>query len=209
MNLSWSNFKNIVEQRSLSIQYVSLNDRYILGVTFAGIDFTCIINVENPITSDQIDFENNFKTISNKPVIIPTSVETIPYIGTKNFTKNGVVKKLYARDTGFQKPLIQGINEISYTSTYPWAKIVGAEVIGCQALDVVDFKVYDTTQGSYSGYPNLLLNQFCYSLNLTEGSYHKIAQFDADIYVGMVVKITYTSISQKTVGINIIINEVV
>ena len=121
---------------------------------------------------------------------------------------DGSTKKLYARTTGFQASVAVGANSVSYTATYPWAKVTGIEVINCEALDVVQLKVLDTTTGTYSTIPNYTLNQFGFTVSLPKDFYQRISQFDADLYVGMVLRIEYTSVSAKTVGFNLIMNEV-
>ena len=141
---------------------------------------------------------------------LPGNINVVsqPPFGAKTLSINGVTKKLYARTVGFQQALSTGANDVSYTATYPWVKLTGVEAINCEALDYVNFMVHDTAAGTYSGYPNALLNQFGFSVNLAKDFYRRIADFDADLYVGMVVKIEYTSVSAKTVGFNFIMNEV-
>jgi len=137
-----------------------------------------------------------------------TTINSSPAFGAKTITVNGVVKKLFARFSGIQQALTVGDNVITYTIIYPWVKMIGIEVINCEALDIASLKIYDDGAGTYSGIPNLCLNQFSYSISLPKDYYVKTAQFDADVYVGMVIKIEYNSISNKTIGINFTINEV-
>jgi len=75
-------------------------------------------------------------------------------------------------------------------------------------LDTAELRVYDNASGTYSGFPNALLNQFGYTLNMAKDYYARTSPFDADLYQGMVLKLTYVSISNKRIGINIIMNEV-
>lgn len=138
----------------------------------------------------------------------PVTVGSAPAYAAKTFLSGGVVKKLYARNTGFQAAVIVGQTIISHTATHAWAKLLGAEIIGCNALDTINFKVYDTAAGTYSGVPNLLLNQFGFNVNLPEGYYRREAPYDADIYGGMVLKLEYTSATAKTIGVNLVLNEV-
>lgn len=121
---------------------------------------------------------------------------------------NGTVKKLYARNTGLRYPVTAGSNELIYTATYPWVKMTGVECVWCETGDYVDFAVYDTATGSYSGYPNVMLNKFAFTINLPKDYYKRDSKFDADLYPGMVIKMTYYSTSAKTVGINLIMDEV-
>lgn len=151
--------------------------------------------------SDQTDLESSFDSL-NKTVIASTQMQAF----SSKTLPNG--KKLHARTTGFQAALIAGANVVTYTATYAWAKVVGVEVINCEALDIVELKVFDTATGTYSTIPNYQLNQFGYTVNLPKDFYHRSSPFDADLYVGMVIKIEYNSVSAKTVGFNLIMSEV-
>lgn len=139
---------------------------------------------------------------------IKAVIESSPAFGSKTFWHNGAVKKLYARNCGAQQTLSVGSNTLSYVVPYPWVKMVGVEVINSEALDKVDFKIKDTATGTYSGVPNYTLNQFAYAHNLPKDYYIRGAQFEADFYVGMVIEVTYISLSEKTIGINFLLNEV-
>jgi len=144
------------------------------------------------------------------PIPAPLSVivSSAPAFGSKIIVAAGVTKKLYARNIGFQSALAAGANTITYTLAYPWVKMLGVEVINSEALDSVDLKVLDSAAGSYSGVPNLVLNQFAFATNLPKDYYLRMSNFDADLYVGMQIQITYTSVSAKTVGFNLLTNEV-
>lgn len=145
-----------------------------------------------------------------RPVTIENQVDinSRPSFGSKTFLYNGVTKKLFARTLGLQYAVSIGSNVLNYTATYPWVKIIGVECVNCSALDTVDFAVYDTPAGTYSGYPNVLLNQFGFTVNLRDGFYERQSRFDADLYVGMIIRMTYVSISNKTIGFNLLMNEV-
>lgn len=158
--------------------------------------------------SDKADFEASWKASANKAIINTTSVASAPPFGAKSTMINGVLKKFYARNTGIQQDITTGSNDINFTIGYPWVKIIGIECINCEALDTAELRVYDNALGSYSGVPNALLNQFGYSLNMAEGFYGRFSPFDADLYQGMLLKITYVSISDKRIAMNVIMNEV-
>jgi hypothetical protein len=148
------------------------------------------------------------RPIAPPPAIQSINVNSFPAFGAKTIVANGITKKLYARNIGIQQAVTSGTNTISYTINQPWTKIVGVEVVNSEALDTVDLKIFDTSTGYYSGVPDYMLNQFAFSHNIPKDYYIRIAQFDADIYQGMIIEITYNSISAKTVGINFIMNEV-
>ena len=117
-------------------------------------------------------------------------------------------KKLYVRNVGIQQALSAGSNTISYTIPFNWVKMVGAEIINGESLDTIDFKVYDNSSGTYSGVPNYMLNQFGYTVNVSKDFYQRVAPYDADVYIGMVLQLTYNSVSAKTIGVNLLLNEV-
>lgn len=142
------------------------------------------------------------------PAPLQVVVSSTPAFGSKTVTIAGVVKKLYARNLGFQSTLAAGANTVTYTLALPWVKILGVEVINSEALDYVDLKVLDSAAGSYSGVPNLVLNQFAFATNIPKDYYVRMANFDADLYAGMQIQIIYTSASAKTVGFNLLTNEV-
>ncbi len=138
-------------------------------------------------------------------------IQATPPFGSKTLTtSDGVTHSLFARFTGIQAVVSNGVNTVTYTATYPWVKMLGIEVVNATALDTADLQVYDTAAGTYSGVPNALLNQFAYNINVAPNYYNRMAQFDADLYAGMVVTITYTSVAvlPRTVGFNLLMNEV-
>lgn len=136
------------------------------------------------------------------------AVQSTPPFGSKTISVSGVTKKLFSRYVGVQYPLTVGANVLTYTATLAWAKMMGVEAINSESLDTVDFLVLDDFLGTYSGTANAVLNQFSFTLNIAKDFYQRIAHFDADIYVGMVIKMNYVSVSNKTVGFNFIFNEV-
>lgn len=116
-------------------------------------------------------------------------------------------KKLYKRVHGISESLSSGSNTVSYTITYPWCKINAIEVIGAELGDTMSLKVKDDASGTYSGTANYVLNQFGFDVNIAKDYYEHKSEFDADLYVDMVLEITYTSQSAKSIGINFILNE--
>lgn len=208
MELSWTNFKTFVTTRALSIQWVVAGDNYYMKAFDNIFQFECLLPVDSSLSADTLDFETNFKALGNVKPLQTVSVQSAPPFGAKSQVIGGVVKKFYARNTGLQQDLAIGTNEITYTISYPWVKVIAIEVIGSEALDTAELRVYDNGAGTYSGVPNALLNQFGYTLNLAPGFYARNSPYDADLYQSMVLKLTYVSISAKRIGVNVILNEV-
>lgn len=203
MIVDWPQLKDFVDTRGLSIQYIQFNNSYHI----AAFDGLFILEMDIPIAetpdvgSPQDVFETSYKASANKALtqrILPFASKTLP---------SG--HRLFARNTGKQFSLSAGANTLTYTATFNWTKMTGIEVINCEALDYVDFKVYDNAQGTYSGVPDKLLSQFSFTHNLPKDYYSRVSKFDADVYLGMVLKFEYYSQSAKTIGINFILDEVV
>lgn len=163
--------------------------------------------VVNNGTSDITDVALAINYLKDIQLVDPTG---LPIVYTPTYSNKTLPdgKKLYARNTGKQFSVSAGSNVLTYTATYAHAKLVGVEVINAEALDYVDLKVRDTASGTYSGYPNVVLNQFAYTHNIPKDYYIRLSRFDADLYVNMVIEITYNSVSAKTIGINFIMDEV-
>lgn len=204
--VTWSQLKQFITNNSLAYSWRQDDNSY----TITAANWQTIIPFSNPLSSEQYDFETNYKSVNSISPLGVVNVQSAPAFGAKTIIVAGQLKRLFARFTGFQSSVSLGANTITYTATYPWAKMIGIEVVNCDQLDTADLKIYDTAGGTYSGVPNALLNQFSYSLNLPADYYLKMAQFDADLYAGMVIKITYNSVAvlPKTVGINLLLNEV-
>jgi hypothetical protein len=148
-----------------------------------------------------------YSEASPMKVSMATSVDNTPF-ATKTISTPTGTKKLFARVHGIQPELIEGSNTIDFTIPYPWVKITGIMVYGGETLDKVDLSIYDTAAGTYSGVPNYKLNQFGFAANISKDNFEWTSPYDADLYQGMIIKVTYTSISAKSIGINFILNEV-
>lgn len=119
-------------------------------------------------------------------------------------------KDLFKRIHGTKKACIAGLNSLEITSPYTLAKMEGAEIVWAPAGSIANFKVYDNAAGTISGVPNLMLNQFGFSVNVNEGFHIQKSQYDADIIQGMKVEleITLPSGFSGEIGLNIELNEV-
>lgn len=142
----------------------------------------------------QIDWLKNVRPISE---VAPFNSKILP---------DG--QKLYSRVHGEEKSLTTGSNTLTFSVPYPTVKMTGIELIGAEFGDKVDFKILDDSSGTYSTIPNHTLNQFGYNVYLSKDYYIRESSYDADLYYGMVVEITYNSVSTKSVYINYLLHEV-
>jgi hypothetical protein len=200
IEVDWIQFKSFVTSRSLSIQWVSINDNYWLKGFDGAFSLECIIPLDNTLSADTVDFETNFKANGNKSL----PQQNQPF--ASKVLPNG--KKLYKREHGIQASLSTGNNNIFFTIPYPWVKIIGIEIFGGEHLDYCDLMILDSSTGTYSGVANYQLNQFGYTVNVAAGEYEEENAYDADLYQGMQIKIVYNSQSAKTICINFNLSEV-
>ena len=63
--LSWMDFKMAVANRQLEMQYFEKNNTYNILAFDHQIQFVCKIDIDDPKTSEQTDFEDNFQSSCN------------------------------------------------------------------------------------------------------------------------------------------------
>lgn len=185
---------NIPTDNSLYQSYANCND-LLTAITNGeasvgnGIEYYAAI-------SDQI---NHLKQLISEVKVTEISAFAAKTVGTK---------KLFKRVNGIQSDVNTGDNILLFTIPYNWAKITGIELINGSALDRVNFFVLDSISGTYSTVPNYTFNQFALNVNVSKDYYEHKSEFDADLYIGMQIKVIYNSVDQKKIGINFILNEV-
>lgn len=64
INLEWGNFKEVVDSRSLSVQYLFVNDIYYLFAFDGPFSVNCFIPLIDSVAIE--DFETNYKPVGNK-----------------------------------------------------------------------------------------------------------------------------------------------
>lgn len=195
-DVTYAVFKPFVQSRSLSAQYIDIGNAICLKAFDGNFSLACY--VEKP-SSDYTDFET---------YLMPSANARASQFNSPFASKNFGTKKLYKRETGIQQELVVGENIILFPITYNWIKIVGLEIINGSLLDKVDLLVLDSVAGTYSGVPSSVLNQFGFNVNVAQGFYVEECAYDADLYLGMQIKVLYTSVDAKTIGINFNLNEV-
>lgn len=71
----WTAFKNFVDARNISVQWLDLNGHYFLKAIDGEFELSLILRKETPASSNQTDFETNYQTKGNKKVDIPKRFE--------------------------------------------------------------------------------------------------------------------------------------
>lgn len=207
IDVDWTSFKNFADARLLNIQYLDLFANYYLSANDGSFTLNCLIPQNGG--SDQTDFETNYKT-RHSTNVSPVQALTPTTFTSKMVNSHGVQYNLFPRNTGFSANVVNGVNTITYTATYPWVKFIGLEVINAAVGETASMLVLDSTTGTYTGVNNAPLAQFGYTLNIAPTFYARQAPFDADLFVGMQLRISFNSVTVlgKTIYINLIMNEV-
>lgn len=130
-------------------------------------------------------------------------------------------KKLFRRMHGYQVTLAGTQTILEITVPYSACKINKAEIVWAPAGVTVDFQVLDTDEGliqqaagvpANQAVPNLMLNQFGYSINVAKDQYEDHSPYDADLIQGMKIKVVFNhsvDLAGTLLGVNIPFHEVV
>ena len=65
---SWTDFKALVSNKGLGMQYENQTEQYYIWAVEDGTIYYCRILITIPAGSDQEDFEDNYKDNANKPI---------------------------------------------------------------------------------------------------------------------------------------------
>jgi len=149
-------------------------------------------------------------------------VGSSPAFTAKTVLVGGVEKKLYKRVHGANGTILAGeTGNIDFVISYGHAKFTGANIFGSELKDTLNFYILDTATNAYSGapispeptyYPNFILNQFGFNAELpASGIYENTSNYDADLYMGMIIRCEYTNngASDKYIALNAWLHEVV
>jgi hypothetical protein len=116
-------------------------------------------------------------------------------------------KKLYTRATGKTFNLTVGENVLDFTIPFNEVKFNGLEIDNAKVGESVSLKILDTATGTVTTVPNYVLNQFGYNLNLPNGFYRRISDYDADLFIGLQIRVIYNAIEARTIGLNYMLHE--
>lgn len=134
-----------------------------------------------------------------------------PYFVQSPFTDKKISSgKLFRRVHGIKHTITPGDSVLNFTIPYNQVKINEAQILWAFEGITVDFEVYDTAQGTYSGIPNYKLNQFGFAIGVAKDFFEDKSSYDADLYVGMIVKCTFhnTTSTTKEVCVNLVLHEI-
>lgn len=91
VTLNWTDFKAKVAAKVLSIQYTESGVEYSLWAIDGADTYLAAIPKTNPASTDQTDFETNYKSSANKP-ITPRATDMTPYVRVTEKTVGKTLK---------------------------------------------------------------------------------------------------------------------
>lgn len=202
ITVDWAELKTFVDARGLSIQFVELSNKYILRAFDSYFVLGLEMSKEAPASSEQTDFENNYKAAGNKTL---QHSSNLPFDAKK--LPDG--KSLYRKVHGVKKTL-NGDTTFDLVIPYDNAKITGVEVVWAPVGLQCDMKVYDTPTGTISGFPNLMLNQYGFDVGLGKDFYEENSNYDADLIKDMKIECLVKNPASLTdeICVNFILHEV-
>ncbi len=115
--------------------------------------------------------------------------------------------KLYNRTTGMKYSVSVGQQNCIFTIPFPQMKFNGLEIVAGEIGDECDLYVWDSINGDYTTVPNMQLNQFGYTVAVAKEYFAKKSNYDADVFVGMQIVVSYNSVSAKDIWINYDVHE--
>lgn len=68
MDMTWTDFKAIVSSKNMSMQYTEEGGYYCLLAIDSGITYECDIKIETPASTDQEEFEDDYKDDCNASI---------------------------------------------------------------------------------------------------------------------------------------------
>lgn len=159
--------------------------------------------VINNGTSDIVDVALAWAFVTgDQPKVV--TVQSIPAFASKTIGS----KSLFKRVVGLQPSLSIGANTVLWACNFPWVKFMAVEITNGEAGDTISLYVLDSVNGQLTTVPNYQLNQFGFNANVAKDFYVHKSEFDADLYQNLQVKMAYTSVSTKNIGVNLVMNEV-
>ena len=115
--LDWTNFKSIcITTKDLAVQYTETGKYYNIFTSENGDSYSCIINKTDPASSDQEDFENNYKTGANQS-LHPKDSEGRDYLRAESRPLMCTTCFTTCFDTNGGTPVIGGGNRIYWDAS--------------------------------------------------------------------------------------------
>ena len=185
-------------QNQIEADYFFKNDLFIIGLsnTLAEvyIDDILIVGISDSLKA--LSGESLKETDGS--IVVSINAFSSKKVGNKN---------LFKRIHGIQSSVVIGLNTIDFVIPYNNCKMNGVQIIGASIGDTIDFEVYDTPAGLFSGVPNAKLTQFGFGVCIAKDFYSYHSEYDSDVPKDIKLRVKFTSVAIATIGINFLLNE--
>jgi len=151
---------------------------------------------------------------------LPKDANQNVYLPVASFASKAVAEgKLFKRVHGVNAVCAAGVTGyVELVVPYPTCKFSGAEIIGGDVGDTVDFFVLDNDTNTYSGVPldpygpNFILNQFGFNVEMYPAGliYSNTSNYDASLFQAMRLLCAYKNngTADKRIAVNYELHEV-
>ena len=151
---------------------------------------------------------------------LPKDANQQIYMPIGSFASKAVAEgKLFKRVHGANTTIVAGATGyVELIIPYPTCKFSGAEIIGADIKDTVDFFVLDNDTNTYSQEPvqtygpNFVLNQFGFDVEMYPAGlvYSNVSNYDADLFQTMQLLCAYKNNgnAEKYIALNFELHEV-
>lgn len=195
-----------------------------LSTTSQSVDTNIFLEVESSFAfNSNNDYRYNetdstFYDVGTKKEVVHPTAQLLNPFASKKIIINGEEKSLFKRVHGVGLDIAAGsTGNIDFTVPYAFCKFTGANVFGSDIGDTLNFKVLDDATNTISGLDvgtygaNFMLNQFGFNVEMPPGGvYENNSNYDADLYLGMILRCEYTNNGSATkhIGMNPWLHEV-
>lgn len=147
-----------------------------------------ILSKSEDLTGHITDLNSAIDYLKNN---LPIKVESanLPF-GSKILADGS---KIFRRVRGISASIQNTSINIDFTIPFTKCKITGLQILNATLGSKATFQVLDTAEGLISGYPNAVLNTFGQDVYVEPGSASYPSKYDADLIIGMKLRIVYDS----------------
>lgn len=117
-------------------------------------------------------------------------------------------ERVYRREKGYEFDLVIGENTLVIDVTFSKCMINIVEILNCSMGEKVSLEVIDTDAGTYTGTPGQLLDLFGDEKRMKNEYHVSASEYEATLYQGMKIRLTYHSHNEKKLYVNIPWHEV-
>ena len=192
IEIQWPIFKTFIFNRNLSIQYIDIDNNYYLYAIDGVFSLSCLIPKSDSPSTDQADFETNFKPSGNKKFeqdsnpLVNTDLFKLNAVGFSGVGTNGTTSNIDYKFSAIR--YIRGL-ELILENHVPGDKV---------CLQIVDV---DNLLGAGAGY---VITEFADNWNIASDKQSQgliMQPFRAKIPAGFYLRIEYHSTGSTDVNV--------